>query len=218
MSRVSVNVLEEEAYESIVCRHYARYSAGHRSTVYKYTTIIGCPILLYSIMGMFLCKSWLALVGLPSPSHDTMDFATVIANSELFYLRNPGVVLLAPLIIPLMMEVRVGALTCAIYAGIFAISSKTYAYLGEDTCLRLFASIIVTTLTLLIFSKIFYEKKHTHTRSIREKVSVLYMFNIPFFVVLQLLFYLGYKPYLMRACERTALELIKSTRTDKKNK
>uniref|UniRef100_A0A0G4GGU0 DUF962 domain-containing protein n=1 Tax=Chromera velia CCMP2878 TaxID=1169474 RepID=A0A0G4GGU0_9ALVE len=111
------------------------------------------------------------------------------------------------ILLPLYADLPGGAVTLAMYIGLLKGSAEMFKFLGSNEAWKWFLFIQLFSWVAQFYGHAVHEKRRPALMD-----NLLQIFAAPFFVTLEVLFALGYKPWLKKACEARVGAMLKELR------
>eukprot|EP00388_Colpodella_angusta_P043393 GDKK01059362.1.p1 GENE.GDKK01059362.1~~GDKK01059362.1.p1 ORF type:complete len:200 (+),score=32.75 GDKK01059362.1:42-602(+) len=166
---------------------YANYGMAHSNTVNKWIHIFGVPAIVWSIAGMGQALRW------DGYRSDTLGLTF-----------NPIYLFFSHTLVPIAYEAPAGLLTLAMELGLAHAAERVWDALGGGQRAFWF---FFTTHALGWLVQIYGHKYH-EKRAPKVASHPAAVFSAPTFVVLEILFLLGYKPQLHKECNEMIKQYI----------
>eukprot|EP01068_Selenidium_serpulae_P014435 Selendium_serpulae@DN6100_c1_g1_i3.p1 len=157
---------------------YAGYGEYHANKVNKIIHIIFVPAILWTTMGL--------LESLPIESSDAKLVGVPL---------NWGMPFLIHLLLDIYMDVGAGCVTLILYAILLQSAHQVRVIMGSQANMTFVIAQAISWAFQFIGHGIFEKRRPAFVDNI------LQVFAAPFFVVLEVMFLLGYKPELCQKCE-----------------
>eukprot|EP00742_Colponemidia_sp_Colp-10_P001071 GILJ01001161.1.p1 GENE.GILJ01001161.1~~GILJ01001161.1.p1 ORF type:complete len:190 (-),score=22.74 GILJ01001161.1:119-688(-) len=182
--------------------HFASYGAYHNNKTNKIIHIIFVPMIVWSLILLLRLIPFESLLSFPvSDEKDGFEFhwgAVVLAMLLLYYYA---------------LDFGVGLVATAKYGMLYYAANLVYNHMGSTSATRLAIAVQIISWTFQFIGHGVFEGRRPALFD-----NIFQTLVAPFFVTLEIMFLLGYKPKLRRQCENKIEAFLRQVNVNKKAK